>query len=65
MPELRWIKSRRSLLQWDPRCIEAATLPNGDIAIRDSKNPRGAILTLPRAVAFAFIRAAADDNLTK
>lgn len=60
MAELRWIKSSRSLLQWDPKCLQAATAPDGGIAFRDSKNPDGAVLRLPRANAMLFIHAAGE-----
>ena len=55
---LRWIKSSRSLVDWDYKCVEAATLPDGGIAIRDSKNPDAAWLRVPRVNALLFIHAA-------
>ncbi len=37
-----WRKSTRS--QGATNCVEVADLPNGDRAVRDSKNPTGAPL---------------------
>jgi hypothetical protein len=41
---IRWIKSSWSYSNGN--CVEAAALPDGTIAVRDSKNPRGPVLTL-------------------
>jgi hypothetical protein len=42
MQEVTWIKS--SLSFSNGNCVEAATLPDGMIGIRDSKNPEGPVL---------------------
>lgn len=57
---LPWMKSSYSLKQWDLKCVETATLPDGRIAIRDSKNPHAGMLVIPRANAMAFIHAAPE-----
>jgi len=45
MSDLKWIKSSYSGAQ-STNCVEIAALPNGGRAVRDSKNPDGAILVL-------------------
>lgn len=57
---LNWVKSSHSLKDWDWKCLAWATLPNGGIAIHDSKNPAAGMLTVPRANAMAFIHAAPE-----
>jgi hypothetical protein len=39
---LVWFKSSYS--SGDGQCVECAWLPGGDIAVRDSKHPDGAVL---------------------
>ena len=48
---LAWRKSKRS--QQGADCVEVAALPNG-VAVRDSKNPDGPMLTF-RTPAFAAL----------
>jgi hypothetical protein len=48
MSELKWIKSSYSGAG-QANCVEVAALPNGGRAVRDSKNPDGAILILTPA----------------
>ena len=50
-----WRKSRYS----NPcgSCVELAYLPDGRIALRDSKHPRGPVLIYSRAEITAFIHA--------
>jgi Domain of unknown function (DUF397) len=38
----RWIKS--SLSFSNGNCVEVANLPHGEIGVRDSKDPKGAVL---------------------
>jgi hypothetical protein len=40
--ESYWIKS--SLSFSNSNCVEVASLPDGEIGVRDSKNPDGAVL---------------------
>jgi len=48
-----WRKSTRS--GQDGNCVEAASLP-GIVAMRDSKNPHGPVLTFTNVEWAAFIR---------
>ncbi len=48
MNELTWIKSSHSG-GTQANCVEIAVLPDGGRAVRDSKNPGGAILLLTAA----------------
>jgi hypothetical protein len=49
-----WRKSSRSNDGGDGDCVEVAELP-GWIALRDSKNPAGAVLAFPRGSWRAFL----------
>jgi hypothetical protein len=64
-PGLRWRKAIAS--QGNGNCVEMAALPDGSVAVRDSKNPDGAILTFTRSEIRAWIAGARDgefDDLT-
>jgi len=52
--KLVWRKSSESL---NGDCVEVAPLPDG-VAVRDSKNPDGAILRFTRSEWRAFLRGA-------
>lgn len=41
-------------------CVEAALLPGGRFALRDSKNPDAGVLDLPRTGLAGLVRAVAD-----
>ena len=45
MNELNWVKSSYSTAT-SGNCVEVAVLPDGGRAVRDSKDPDGAMLTL-------------------
>jgi hypothetical protein len=45
MSDLKWIKSSYSGAEGN-NCVEVAALPNGDRAVRDSKNSTGPVLVL-------------------
>jgi len=51
-----WIKS--SLSYSNGNCVQAARLPGGQIGVRDSKNPHGAILRFTPAEWRAFLAGA-------
>lgn len=60
----RWHKSRRSNSQGN--CVEMAELPDGDIAMRNSRHPEGPALIYTRPEIAALILGAKDgdfDNL--
>lgn len=60
MEHLQWKTSSYSW-KWDElKCISLARLPNGDLAVRDSKNPDGPMLSVSRAAGAAFIKSAPD-----
>ena len=52
----RWIKSSLSFA--NNNCVEVARLPDGQIGVRDSKNPEGAILRFTSAGWQAFLAGA-------
>jgi hypothetical protein len=41
---MRWIKSSLSDLQSATNCVEVAFLENGDVLVRDSKDPNGPMM---------------------
>ena len=45
MSDLKWVKSSYSGGN-QANCVEMAALPDGGRAVRDSKNPNGAVLVL-------------------
>lgn len=57
-PEAAWFKSSHSQENGNA-CVEIATLhPTSQVAIRDSKNPDGPVLTVPAAAFAAFVTTA-------
>ncbi|GLY95732.1 DUF397 domain-containing protein [Actinoplanes sp. NBRC 103695] len=58
----KWIKSTRSGLE---NCVEVAFLTEGEVAVRDSKNPAGAALRFTPAEWDAFIGGAKDGEFDK
>jgi hypothetical protein len=64
LPALSWQKSRRS--NPSGNCVEMAELPNGEIAVRNSRDPEGPALVYTLDEIAAFIAGARDgdfDNL--
>jgi hypothetical protein len=55
-----WRKSRASNPNGD--CVELAHLANGEVAVRNSRDPRGPALVYTRAEIAAFIRGAKDGE---
>ncbi|GID28919.1 hypothetical protein Abr02nite_39020 [Paractinoplanes brasiliensis] len=59
-----WQKSRRS--NPSGNCVECAVLPNGEVAMRNSRDPEGPALIYTRAEIEAFLGGVHDgdfDNL--
>jgi hypothetical protein len=64
LPVLRWQKSRRS--NPSGNCVEMAELPDGGIAVRNSRDPDGPALIYTLEEIAAFLAGARDgdfDNL--
>lgn len=57
---LTWLKSRAS--NPSGNCVEMAELPDGAIAVRNSRFPDGPALLYTRAEIDAFIRGAKDGD---
>lgn len=56
----QWIKSRRS--NQSGNCVEVAQLPDGSVAIRNSRHPDGPALVYTRAEIAAFLAGAKDGE---
>jgi hypothetical protein len=61
LPAARWRKSARS----NPTgaCVELAELPDGQIAVRNSRFPGGPALIYPKAAVAALVSAAGKGRL--
>jgi hypothetical protein len=62
--ELSWQKSRRS--NPSGNCVELAGMPDGGVALRNSRYPEGPVLVYTRDEIAAFVGGARDgdfDNL--
>lgn len=57
---LRWTKASASYANGD--CVEVASLPEGRIGIRDSKDPRGPVLQFSASEWRAFLNGAASHE---
>jgi Domain of unknown function (DUF397) len=55
-----WIKS--SLSFSNGNCVQVARLPEGQVGVRDSKNPHGAVLRFTSAEWRAFLAAARREE---
>ncbi|MBN0042602.1 DUF397 domain-containing protein [Streptomyces actuosus] len=58
--EVRWTKSRHSNAEGN--CVEIATLPEGGIAVRNSRDPDGPALVYTPAEVAAFLAGARDGE---
>jgi uncharacterized protein DUF397 len=58
--EAAWLKSRHSNSQGT--CVEMARLPDGQIAVRNSRHPEGPALVYTRAEIEALIWGARDGD---
>jgi hypothetical protein len=58
--DVTWRKSRRSSAQGD--CVEAARLPGGGAALRNSRHPEGPALIFTDAELRAFVDGAKDGD---
>ncbi|GAA3755628.1 DUF397 domain-containing protein [Streptomyces sp. NPDC047002] len=56
----RWTKSRHSAPGGN--CVELAALPDGSIAVRNSRHPQGPALVYTRAELAAFVAGAKDGE---
>lgn len=60
LPGITWRKSRHS--NPSGSCVELAALPNGGIAVRNSRYPRGSVLVCTRTALAAIIEAAKNGE---
>jgi hypothetical protein len=58
--DVRWTKSQYSNATGE--CVELATLPNGEIAMRNSRFPDGPVLVYTRGEITAFLAGAKDGE---
>ena len=58
--EVRWLKSWHS--NPNGECVELAVLPNGEIAMRNSRFPAGPVLLYTQAEITAFLAGAKDGE---
>jgi Domain of unknown function (DUF397) len=58
--ELRWVKSSLSFANGD--CVEVASLPDGQIGVRDSKDATGPVLRFTPAEWKAFLGGARNGE---
>ena len=56
----RWTKSSRS--NQSGNCVEMAQLPDGSVAVRNSRYPHGSALIYTRAEITAFVGGAKDGD---
>lgn len=58
---MKWVKSSYSYTE--ANCLEVAELPDGDIGLRDSKDPDGPVLRFTGEEWRAFLRAVTSGHL--
>lgn len=65
IPDVRWIKAQAST--GSGNCVELASLPQGAVAVRNSRHPDGPALVFTHEEIAAFVTGAKDaefDHLT-
>jgi hypothetical protein len=60
LDDVRWLKSQHS--NPNGACVELAALPSGEIAMRNSRFPVGAVLLYTQAEITAFLAGAKDGD---
>jgi hypothetical protein len=60
MDKLNWIKAKIS--NPSGNCVQMAKLPNGHIAVRNSRDPRGPVLLYTGSEASAWLQAAKNGE---
>jgi hypothetical protein len=60
LPGLQWRKSRRS--NPSGNCVELAGLPDGGVAVRNSRDPHGPALIYTRDEMLAFLGGVRDGD---
>lgn len=60
LPEVAWQKSRRS--NPSGNCVEVAALPDGGVAVRNSRDPQGPALVYTCDEIAAFLAGAKDGE---
>ncbi|GGK66245.1 hypothetical protein Sme01_11010 [Sphaerisporangium melleum] len=60
IPEVRWRKSAYS--NPSGNCVELAALPDGGVAVRNSRHPSGPALIYSRGEMAAFIQGVKNDE---
>jgi hypothetical protein len=60
LDDVRWLKSQHS--NPNGACVELAALPSGEIAMRNSRFPVGAVLLYTQAEITAFLAGAKDGE---
>jgi hypothetical protein len=58
-----WFKSTRSMA--DSHCLEAAFGADGDVSVRDSKNPEGGVLSFESPAWTAFLAGVKSGDFSR
>ena len=61
LPPVQWVKSSYSA---QGSCVELTALPDGTIAMRNSRDPQGVALVFSRAEVEAFVQGAIAGEFT-